>query len=114
MKIYIAGPITGIKDYKINFEKAAEKIKSKGHEPVNPCLLETILDPRTTSWNEYLLASLGLLRASSAILLLNGWERSRGAQREHREAVALGMKVYKDVDSIRCVIREEVTKNENE
>lgn len=103
MKIYIAGPITGIKDYKINFERAAEKIKSKGHEPVNHCLLETILDPRTTSWDEYLLACLGLLRASSAILLLDGWERSRGAQREHREAIALGMTIYKDVDAIKEV-----------
>lgn len=103
MKIYIAGPITGIKNYQTAFQKAEASIRSKGQEPINPCRLDAIFSPETTSWEEYLLASLGLLRACSAILLLPGWERSRGARREYREALKLRLAVYKDVDAVKEV-----------
>lgn len=39
MKIYIAGPITGIPDYKERFAKAEAELKAKGHAVMNPAAL---------------------------------------------------------------------------
>lgn len=35
MKFYIAGKITGLKNYKENFNKAEEKLKNAGHLCMN-------------------------------------------------------------------------------
>lgn len=94
MKIYISGRITGTDDYKLRFGRAANEIRKKGHEPINPVGLQTILDPRTTSWAQYMAAALGLLYASEAILLLPDWEDSKGAQKEKAAARRLGMRIY--------------------
>lgn len=99
-KIYISGPISGIRDYKARFDVAAQIIRSKGHEAINPCDLIAILNPATTTWEQFIVAGLGLLRACSAICLIQGWEKSRGSRMELREARNLGMTVYKSPDSV--------------
>lgn len=99
-KIYISGPISGISDYRARFDVAAQIIRSKGHEAINPCDLNTILNPATTTWEQFILADLGLLRACSAICLIEGWENSRGSRMELREAQRLGMVVYKSPDNV--------------
>ena len=99
-KIYISGPISGTKDYKSRFKVAADEIRAKGHEPVNPCDLNRILDPATTTWTQYMLADIGLLKACDAVVVLEGWESSRGAKIEVKKAQELGMTVYKQIDNI--------------
>lgn len=100
MKIYISAPISGTSDYKERFEKAERSIEAKGHEAINPCKLDAILKPETTSWEQYMLADLGLLRACDAICVLNNWERSRGCRQEVEEAKRNGMKIYKGLDFV--------------
>ena len=100
MKIYISGPISGTKDHKGRFKVAADEIREKGHEPVNPCDMDLILNPATTSWHQFMLADIGLLRACDAMVQLDGWESSRGAKLEHAEAVKYGIKVYKRLENI--------------
>ena len=36
MRVYIAGPITGIMDYKEKFIKAEKQLKEMGHIVINP------------------------------------------------------------------------------
>ena len=108
MKIYISGRITGTNDYRERFQAAAEKIRNRGHEPVNPVKLDQILDPATTTWTQFMLASRGLLRACHGIYVLPGWEDSKGARLEHDEAIRCGRRIYKDIGCIQCVIWEEV------
>ena len=36
MKLYIAGPITGVPDYEERFKKAEEDLKAMGHTVINP------------------------------------------------------------------------------
>ena len=100
MKIYISAPISGTSDYRERFDVAERCIEAKGHEGINPCKLDAILKPETTSWQQYMLADLGLLRACDAVCVLNGWERSRGCRQEVEEAKRNGMKIYKGVDMI--------------
>jgi hypothetical protein len=90
MKIYISGPITGrpLSLCRAEFAEAASKIRKTGHEPVNPCLLQDILNPETTSWEQYMEAALGLLRACESIYFLPRWEKSKGCRAEYYEAMS--------------------------
>lgn len=101
MKIYISGAITGVQNYRENFDRAAAEITAKGHEAVNPCDLDKILNPKTTSWDRFMMADIGLLRACDAICLLEGWEHSEGAKIERDEAETLGLTIYKGTKTIK-------------
>lgn len=101
MKIYISGAITGVENYRESFDQAAAEITAKGHEAVNPCDLDKILDPKTTSWDRFMMADIGLLRACDAICLLDGWESSEGAKIERDEAETLGLTIYHGTKTIK-------------
>lgn len=94
MKVFICGKPR----FKDLYEAAAFKIKIKGHEAVNPMDLTKILPPETTGWNQYMLATLGLLRACDAICLIEDYEHSRSGRICLEEAKRLGHKIYKSVD----------------
>ena len=99
-KIYISGPISGCKNFRELFAEAARQITEKGHEAINPCDMDKILNPATTSWHQFMLADLGLLRACDAIVLLEGWEGSKGSRIEQAEAAKYGLKIYKRIENI--------------
>ena len=100
MRIYIAGPMTGIARWnRPAFIKAAEKLRGLGWEVTSPVeiadafgsqntivttpgLLETVIDEE-----------LAQLATCDAIYLLNGWQRSRGAKCELFLALDKGMDV---------------------
>ena len=90
-KVYISGPITGTDDYKKRFAEAAEAIKGKGYEAVNPVDLQEILSEKTTTHAQYMSAALGLLYACDAVLFLPGWQNSKGALKEHTAARTCGL-----------------------
>lgn len=103
MKIYIAGPISGL-DYekaKANFETAEEFLRILGYEPVNP-MKENGLDGdgEEHPWVEYMKRDIPLLMNCEGIYLLFGWWNSRGANVEHRLARDLGFKVLHELESI--------------
>ena len=97
MKIYISGAISGTNDFTKRFSEAAERIRAAGHEPINPLDLNTILRPETTTWEQYMMADLGLLRASDAAYFMPGWANSAGATVEHTEAIRLHKKIFYDI-----------------
>lgn len=53
MKIYIAGPITGVKDYKKRFQEAREHLEESGLEVINPAALDNVL-PKSTTHEGYM------------------------------------------------------------
>ena len=91
MRIYISGPITNVLDYKEKFERAEQNLKAKypDAEIINP----TILDKLPLEYDEYMKLDLMLLDMCDAIYMLDGWEESRGANREYGYAIAKGKKV---------------------
>lgn len=94
LKIYISGAITGTTDYKRRFKAAERKITAAGFEAVNPLNLDFILDPATTTWEQYMRADLGLLSACDAIYMIPGWESSKGARIEYEYAMLHGKKIF--------------------
>jgi len=98
MRIYIAGPMTGLPDYNLPaFAKAKEVLDALGHEGVNPGE-PGVIDGY--EWSDYVRDGLHLLLDCEGVALLDGWERSKGAQLEVHIARTLGMPVGKLVDWI--------------
>lgn len=91
MKIYISGPMTGHPDLNFPaFHEAAASWRAGGHEVVSPAELE---GPDDEAWAYYLRRDLKVLVDCDAIVLLAGWETSKGAALELHVARALGMEV---------------------
>lgn len=88
MKLYISGPMTGIKDYnKPAFDYAALRLSADTYNPA-----EHIVEG--LPWQEYLKHDIQELVKCDGIALLKGWEQSRGASFEWLTAYMLGMNVY--------------------
>lgn len=91
MKIYIAGPMTGLPGHNLPaFAEAAELLTARGYDAVNPGRRGVILG---YTWRDYMRDALRELLDCDAVALLDGWEHSRGAQLEMHVAQALGMPV---------------------
>jgi hypothetical protein len=115
MKVYIAGPMTSIPGFNFpEFDRAAAHLRARGHEVVSPAELDspehrvaalasTDGDPAaynaTTgeTWGDLLARDVKIIADSGveAIVVLPGWERSRGARLETFVAAGLcGLPVY--------------------
>jgi hypothetical protein len=94
MRIYISGPISGKPDgNKPAFEHAAELIRSHGHDPVNPHDVCANIG-KDALWHDYMRKDIKALLDCDAIVMLPGWEDSRGACLEHLIAEELRIKEY--------------------
>lgn len=92
MKLYIAGPMTGLPEYNFPaFHAAAAHLRGMGHEVVNPAELPAPDDP---TWPNYMRGALRAMLTCEAVVLLPGWPRSNGARLERMVADRLGMPVY--------------------
>lgn len=90
MKIYIAGPMTGIDELNFPaFHTAAKLIRETGNEAVNPAEINPDLD---ADWTECMIEDIKQLSKCDAIHLLPGWENSFGARIEALVAQKLGLK----------------------
>lgn len=96
MKVYLSGPMTGYPDFNYPaFHAFAEMLRNRGHEVVSPAEQDEIsgLDPSTAKWHQFIRWDIKVLADCEAIVLMDGWHKSRGARLEHHIADALGMEV---------------------
>jgi hypothetical protein len=90
-RIYLAGPMTGIKDLNFPlFHAETARLRAMGYEVVNPA--EINVDP-SAGWGECMRRDIPELLTCEAIALLDGWENSRGARLEWYIAEALDMRI---------------------
>lgn len=89
MRVYIAGPMTGIEFLNFPaFHAAAATLRELGHTVVNPAELNP--DPET-SWLDCMRVDIAQLVTCDAVAMLDGWSGSRGATIEWNLACDLGL-----------------------
>lgn len=107
MRLYIAGPMTGIPHFNIPaFDEAAAYLRSLGHDIVSPAELDDPSDRAAAfaspdgsavhyesgkTWGDFLARDVKLISDGrfDGIAVLPGWERSRGARLETFVGMAL-------------------------
>lgn len=89
MKVYIAGPMTGLPHFnRPAFQQAALNLSFEKHVPLNPAIL-----PDGLTEADYMAVGITMLQRADAIFLLTGWQFSAGARAEHALALKLGLEV---------------------
>ena len=89
LRMYVAGPMTGYPDLNFPaFHRETARLRSEGAHVINPAEINT--DPGM-SWEQCLRADIRELATCDAIVLLPGWEQSKGALLEHHIALQLGL-----------------------
>jgi hypothetical protein len=96
-RIYISGPMTGIepREYRRRFREAEAILRRYGYGSINPCrvwacrfpwlyrLMNTLLGRRLTYAVILAYDLILLMTRADGIVMLPGWETSRGAQIEN-------------------------------
>jgi hypothetical protein len=91
-KLYIAGPMTGHKDFNFpEFHAASEALRAAGYVVLNPASMHTHTDK---PWDWYMKSAITLMMQGDAVFMLRGWTTSRGAKIEWRLAQDIGMATY--------------------
>lgn len=91
-RLYIAGPMSGIPDnnYPAFFDAARRlramrlNVENPAENPVPPC----------KSWLGYMRLSLLQIARVDGVVMLPGWQRSKGARAEHQLARNLGLPIW--------------------
>jgi Domain of unknown function (DUF4406) len=111
-RIYIAGPMAGIKDFNFpEFDRAAEDLRFNGWEVFSPAERDKgeygddFLESERGDIDDVIGRGFDLRAAlaadmewialnADAIFMLRGWENSKGAQAEWALAKALSLEIY--------------------
>lgn len=95
MKIYVSGPMTGVKDHNYPlFNTVAGYLRKYGYEVLNPAELPEPGNPGSQPWSWYLRRDLQEMLNCDAIVLLPNWRNSQGAQLECDVASRVGMSLF--------------------
>jgi len=89
--VYLAGPITGIDDYKNRFRVAEEQITVlfQARVVLNPAVLPFGLEHAA-----YMRICIPMISEADCVLLLPGWRKSTGSQMEFSFARENGKQIY--------------------
>lgn len=91
MKIYLAGPMTGLPEFNYPaFSAEAARLRGLGYTVENPAENP---EPECRSWEGYMRRAIGQLITCDAITFLPGWADSRGATLERDLALDLKIRV---------------------
>lgn len=89
VKIYLAGPIRGVPDYKERFEAVRRKIEEANSIALDPSLL-----PEGMEQADYMRICMAMIQSAHVVYLLEGWENSEGAKIEKAYAEMVGIPAY--------------------
>lgn len=102
---YLSGPITGHKNYRQQFARAAGVLKEMGYVVINPAELGAALPLDQMSYEDIMKIDMELLAYADYLVQLPGWERSIGANRE----LGFALGTDKIIVSLEQLLTKEVT-----
>lgn len=102
---YLSGPITGHKNYRQQFARAAGVLKEMGYVVINPAELGAALPLDQMSYEDIMKIDMALLAAADYLVQLPGWEDSKGANRE----LGFALGTDKIIVSLEQLLTKEVT-----
>ena len=108
-RIYLSGPITGTDDYLERFEAVENRLKEQGFSVINPARVTAALPP-DLDYEEYMELDFRLLDLCNMVYMLNGWEKSCGANREYGYAMAAGKMIFSRRKEQRALVNQLITK----
>ncbi len=97
--LYLSGPMSGLPEFNYPaFTSAAKILRSQGHAVVSPHELPAdcpgcLNTGYEHSWSEHMRVDLAALLTCDVIVMLPGWQQSRGALLEKSVAEAIGLMV---------------------
>lgn len=97
MHVYLSGPITGTEDFKDRFEFGEIKVNQKFRgtaRAINPVKIAEQL-PSTISYEEIMQICFDTINSCDIILMMPGWEDSKGCNQEYGYAIGIGKEVVK-------------------
>lgn len=86
--VYIAGPIEGVKTYKLDFAKAKRHLEELGYVVLSPAEL-----PEGMTKAQYMRINFAQIDAAHVVYFLPGWQNSRGATLERAYCEYIGKEV---------------------
>jgi nucleoside 2-deoxyribosyltransferase len=92
MKVYIAGKITGLDNYKELFAAKEKELTGLGYSVINPAIL-----PIGFEHHEYMHICYSMIDVCDMVVFLDNWSDSVGAKLEMAYAFKLGKAVWLDV-----------------
>lgn len=100
MRIYISGPITGVKDAGERFQETEKKLRERfpNADIINPFHTGVIYP--NLEHSQYMDVSFSLMNACTHIYQMDGWEASVGCNQEKGYAESEGIKFIDDSDPI--------------
>lgn len=96
MKIYIAGKITGNKNYKKDFEEMKTKLERNNHVVLIPSIF-----PDGLEQEEYLHICFSMIDVCEGVMFLNNWVCSKGAKAEHEYAKEKNKKIFYEGNTVK-------------
>ncbi|WP_421228514.1 DUF4406 domain-containing protein [Aeromonas jandaei] len=90
VKVYVAGPMTGLPEFnRPAFFAAEAHLKELGAVVVNPAVL-----PDGFSHDAYMRMCIPMMMECDAVAFLPGWQQSKGARQEFTRAHSFGLDLY--------------------
>ena len=97
MRLYLAGPMSGVPEHNFPlFHRVAAQLRAQGHEVFNPAENKDGGQSKPRAF--YMRLDIPALIAAEAVVVLPGWQRSRGASLEVWLALDLGMPIYQGLE----------------
>lgn len=111
MKVYLAGPMTGIPEYNYpEFARVAAAIRARGWEVLSPH--EEFGGDKTRTRAAYMREDIRMLLECEGVVLLSDWIDSPGARLEVANAQEFGLHFF-DENLIPLLPLRVITKTEN-
>jgi nucleoside 2-deoxyribosyltransferase len=97
LNVYLSGPITGTEDFKDRFEFGEIKVNQKFRNTaraINPVKIAEQL-PENITYEAIMQICFDTINSCDIVLLMPGWEDSKGCNQEYGYAIGIGKEVVK-------------------